>query len=217
METVTVSRKFTEDDLRFLPASIADYIRSNDYEVPPGYGSGIRNEINTQKYNLQRQRNDPDAMYGSPEYSRESTTDSLLEAIGRLTEPKSIYNIVDPVTRLLFSEATGGAASYRSDLDELTLPAATLYMSGKADPEIEAHEYIHRGLRKNPIKDLTPINEHLYIGVKTGNDKLVQSIKDQYLKNIPQEEFQEKLNLLVSQIDRIAERQNRNRLDELYD
>lgn len=215
METVTVSRKFTEDDLRFLPASIADYIRLNDYEVPSGYGSGIRNEIETQKYNLQKQRNDPDAMYGSPEYSRESTTDSLLEAIGRLTEPKSIYNIVDPVTRLLFSEATGGAASYRSDLDELTLPAATLYMSGKADPEIEAHEYIHRGLRKSPIKDLTPINEHLYIGVKTGNDKLIQSIKDQYLKGMPQEEFQEKLNLLVSQIDRITERQNR--LDELYD
>ena len=211
----------------FLPSVMQEFIKISSLLDGKNLSKeqivGLLNEATLQEYNLQRQRNDPDAMFTSPEYKKESFTDNVYEKIGRATEPKSIYSYTEPSTLQMLAGLMGAQAYYNKGKDELVYPNEILTnkqikdnpeLASKISREDEAHEYMHRGFKESPIRKPTVENpfhrkyvrgttaddEHLYIYAKSSPERL-DEYRQKFYPNVDKDDFYSHLNKIIKRID----------------
>ena len=212
-------KKIPENLYRFLPQGLVSRIKAGNGFVPETLYDDILNEAELEQYSQKTMRNDPDALYQDPQYQKQSITGNIFERLGRMDQPRRIYQYVNPLTYQL--------GTYAKDKDEVAyLASDKLYdLLFEEDAQqrkniTKAHEYMHRGFEKHNLphlREVEGVKEHMYIYSKLGQlDKLEELRKNMY-SDLSVEEFNKKVNKLVSQIDEIAEKKLVNRLDELYD
>ena len=108
----------------------------------------LRREAQSEKRSQMAMRNDPDARLGeikkgylsyNPEYTTEPVTDNPLEKLGRLKSPGGIETYENPIWDIPYIKENLkmpiGEQSPRGDT--LKFPVG--------EPEVQAHEYMHRG------------------------------------------------------------------------
>ena len=120
----------------------------------------IRQQAADEKRSQMAMRNDPDARVGevkkgylsyNPEYTTQTVTDNPLEKLGRLKPPGGIETISVPLWDIPYFKD----AKYR----EKRFPIGKQYTKKDTlqfpvgEPEVQAHEYMHRGFGKASRKD----------------------------------------------------------------
>ena len=108
----------------------------------------LRREAQSEKRSQMAMRNDPDARVGevkkgylsyNPEYTTELVTDNPLEKLGRLKPPGDIETYENPIWNIpIRGLSARGEQSPRGDT--LKFPVG--------EPEVQAHEYMHRGIAR---------------------------------------------------------------------
>lgn len=212
-------KKIPENIYRFLPQALVRTLKANNGMVPENVYDDILNEAELEQYSQKTMRNDPDALYQDPQYQKQSITGNIFERLGRMDQPRNIYQYLNPVTYDL--------GSYAKKQDEVAYlssdPLFDLLYEEDAQKRkniVKAHEYMHRGFEKQNIPQLSEVGalqEHMYIYSKLGELEQLENVRKTRYPDLSVEEFNKKVNKLVSQIDEIAEQKFANRLDELYD
>ena len=99
----------------------------------------LKSEAQSQKRSQMAMRNDPDARgFGdswNPEYTKESFTDNPYEKLGRRGPPRNIETYEEPIWDIPQLDAKRG--EYIPKEDSIKFPVG--------EPEIQAHEWMHRG------------------------------------------------------------------------
>jgi len=221
----------------FLPSVVQEYLDTSASSLTETQLKGLLDEANLQEYNLERQRNDPDAMYTSPEYIRQDLSNNVYEKIGRATEPKSIYSYTEPSTLEVLAKKMDAQAYYHKEKDELVNPSTMVLnklikdnpeLSSKISKETEAHEYMHRGLKESPIRQPTVENiynrkyspgvsqsdEHLYIYAKTSPERL-EEIRQKFYSNIDKDSFDAGVKKIIKRIDKKRAKIAKEQLEDM--
>lgn len=207
--------KFPEELLRYLPYGLQDF----GY-FPPDVIDGLIKEAELQKYNEMVKRNDPDARFSDPEFERQDLSGDVYEKLGRVDEPRRIYNITQPETLKALSGLLGAKAYYTPSRDEIVFPTGS--------KGIQAHEYMHRGIEKSPLTGknvenifsrkfhpgLTHEQEHLYIYSKT-TPEVLEGIRKRDYPQMEEEDFLRYVATIEREVDRYRKDQAKKRLEEL--
>ena len=108
----------------------------------------IRQQAADEKRSQMAMRNDPDARLGevkkgylsyNPEYTTQTVTDNPLEKLGRLKPPRTIETYEHPIFKIPYMK------------EKLRMPIGQQSQRGDTirfpvgEPEVQAHEYMHRG------------------------------------------------------------------------
>ena len=221
----------------FLPSVVQGYLNDSAFLLTEKQLKGLLDEANLQEYNLERQRNDPDAMYTSPEYIRQDVSNNVYEKIGRATEPKSIYSYTEPSTLEVLARAMDAQAYYDKEKDEIVNPITMVLnqlikdnpeLSSKISKETEAHEYMHRGFKESPIRQPTVENiynrkyspgvsqsdEHLYIYAKTSPERS-EAIRQKFYSNIDKDSFDRGVKKIIKRIDKKRTKIAKEQLEDM--
>ena len=108
----------------------------------------LRSEAQSQKRSQMAMRNDPEARLGefkkgylsyNPEYTTQPVTNNPLEKLGRLKSPRTIETYEHPIFKIPYIK------------EKLRMPIGQQSTRGDTirfpvgEPEVQAHEYMHRG------------------------------------------------------------------------
>ena len=229
--------RLLENKKIFLPTMVQKYLDSSASSLTEKQLKGLLDEAHLQEYSLSRQRNDPDAMYTSPEYIKKDLTNNVYEQIGRATEPNSIYSYTEPSTLQALAKAMRAQAYYHNNKDELVYPSTSVLnklidndpqLSSKISEESQAHEYMHRGFKESPIRQPTVENrfnreyspgvsesdEHLYIYAKTSPERL-EEIRQKFYSNIDKDSFNAGVKKIVKRIDKKRSKIAKEQLEDM--
>jgi hypothetical protein len=236
-ETKKSLLRLLENKKIFLPTVVQEYLDSSASSLTEKQLKGLLDEAHLQEYSLLRQRNDPDAMYTSPEYIKKDVSNNVYEKIGRATEPKSIYSYTEPSTLEALAKKMKAQAYYHKDKDELVYPSTSVLnqlinnnpeLASKISKETEAHEYMHRGFKESPIRQPTVENiynrkyspgvsesdEHLYIYAKTSPERL-EEIRQKFYSNIDKDSFDAGVKKIIKRIDKKRAKIAKEQLEDM--
>ena len=126
----------------------------------------LRSEAQSQKRSQMAMRNDPDARLGevkkgyisyNPEYTTQPVTDNPLEKLGRLKPPGTIETYEHPIWAIPYAKEKLRMPIGRQSPkgDEISFPVG--------EPEVQAHEYMHRGIER-ASKNYTTAGLRRFIG-----------------------------------------------------